>query len=339
MGLRVSTTGSDVALDDLGIHLTHPTTNYDLTEQFSALELKDSEHLLAAIQAGDLDVDDGTNFIHKDDYDPDETLLQQLGIDLDPLIVSHAELESIGQTYVKDGVFPLTNSSTAASTRNVYSVGGRWVTWRVEAGDRVLIGGNAAAGEYTVESVTDQQNFVVVESIVDSTGGTVEVLHPPGSTRVGVDNGSFTKIAGQNLQAALESIDSQLGGGSGSSTADIHLSYADYFSSTVPGVRVNEYTSWEKLAHFIFRGTTLLGTPSYVKLIGYVEGDPIDIRLVDVTNGGNVIASVEISALTETIYDMGTLSNLPTGEAVFEFQGKLQSRRDYGWLCSASVLF
>jgi len=54
MGLFVSTTGTNVAILELGITITHPTTNRDLIAQFSQEEVKQATSLTAAIQAGTL---------------------------------------------------------------------------------------------------------------------------------------------------------------------------------------------------------------------------------------------------------------------------------------------
>ena len=213
MSLRVSTTGSDVTLTDLGIEVIHPTVSRDLSLEFTAVELRNSTDLTTAIQAGDLDVDDGTYFIHQDDYDPDALLIQELGYNKDELYVSHDELLSKEDILInKTGVFPLSLNSTAASTRNIYSPAARFITWQLETGDIVSVSGSTAAdGLYTVESVTDQQNFIVEESILDSTGGTVSIYHPAGSTRIGVDSSTLDYSDGETLQEVLEDLNTVSG--------------------------------------------------------------------------------------------------------------------------------
>lgn len=52
MGLYVSTTGTNVTIAELGIILVHPTTNKDLTAQFSDDELSKAPSLTAAIRSG-----------------------------------------------------------------------------------------------------------------------------------------------------------------------------------------------------------------------------------------------------------------------------------------------
>lgn len=221
MTLRVSTTGSDVMIHDLGIRITHPTNNRNLSLEFTAMELKKSTDLTTAIQSGDLDVDDGEFSIAGEDYDPDEALLQDLGLRGDTKYISNDELAAIGDSYIVADVFPLALSSTANSTRNVYAAGGKWKTWELEAGDLVLIEGCSASGDYTVESISDQQNFIVEETIPDSTGGTIKIYHPMATTRIGIDDSGFILIDGSNLQEALEDIDYHLQASASSGVSEI----------------------------------------------------------------------------------------------------------------------
>jgi len=207
MALRVTTTGSDVFLKDLGILIAHPTTSRDLSLEFTALELKTSLQLTAAVQGGQLVADDGSYVIHATDYDPDEVLIQQLGYRDDTLYVSEAELGSYGDTYVKPDIFPLALNSTAQVTQNVYCPAGRWITWQVSSDDKVVLTGCPASGIYTVDSILDQQNFTVNEPIVDGTGGFISIFHPEAGLRIGIDDSGFDHITGTNLHDALASID------------------------------------------------------------------------------------------------------------------------------------
>jgi len=52
MGLFVDTKTGNVIISELGITLVHPTTNYDLSSQFTSEEIKNATSLTAAIQAG-----------------------------------------------------------------------------------------------------------------------------------------------------------------------------------------------------------------------------------------------------------------------------------------------
>ena len=52
MGLYVSTTGTDVDIPELGISITHPTIDRDLTYQFNPEDIRNAENLTSAITSG-----------------------------------------------------------------------------------------------------------------------------------------------------------------------------------------------------------------------------------------------------------------------------------------------
>lgn len=255
MALRVSTTSSDIMIHDLGIKIIHPTNNRDLSLEFTAMELKKSDDLTEAIQNGDLEVDDGEFIIDGVDYDPDEALLQDLGLRGDTKYISNDELAAIGNSYIIPDIFPLSLSSTANSTRNVYAAGGKWKTWELEVGDLVLIEGCPASGDYTVQTVSDQQNFIVEETIPDSTGGTVKIYHPRATTRIGINDNEFVLIDGSNLQEALEDIDYHLQANTSSGITEVSHRNLDQLVHNIAedsyeeftygsGIHVSNMTAW-----------------------------------------------------------------------------------------------
>ena len=75
MGLFVTTTGSDVAIEELGITIVDPAVDFDLTGQFTPEELKHAESLTTAITGGVLiwKKSAGGLVIAAGDYDPDVT--------------------------------------------------------------------------------------------------------------------------------------------------------------------------------------------------------------------------------------------------------------------------
>ena len=75
------------------------------------------------------------------------------------------------------------------------------------------------------------------------------------------------------------------------------------------------------VGRFAFRGTTILGTPTNIKAVVVMSGaNPGDIKIFDVTNSLQIVEKTGISNTTVAIIDLGALSNLPTGEAMFELQ-------------------
>lgn len=102
--------------------------------------------------------------------------------------------------------------STTADTKTVVvSSGLRYGNLDpVEVGDITIISGNDAAGTYTVQSVTSDTTFVVVEAIPSSTGGSVAFKHPAGAVRVGVDSTGLLNTSASNAQQALADLDSAI---------------------------------------------------------------------------------------------------------------------------------
>lgn len=206
MALRVSTVSSTVYINDLGLVLEHPTVDRDLSLEFTSDEIKNSSDLTTAIQDEDLTVDDGQFLIRATDYNPNEIVNQELDLKVDQRFISHTELGAgYLDTPIEESTFPLDLNSTASSTKNVYAVGARWGTWQIDTGDFVVITGSSAAdGTYTVDEIIDHQNFLVNESIPDSTGGLLTVYHPPASNNVGVNPTPLTFTNSSILQEVLE---------------------------------------------------------------------------------------------------------------------------------------
>jgi len=78
------------------------------------------------------------------------------------------------------------------------------------------------------------------------------------------------------------------------------------------------------LTRFVFKGTTLLGSPTNIKAIVHVKtvAKPGDVRVYDLTNANAICEVTGISSLIPIVVDLGTLSNLPSGEVMFEIQAK-----------------
>jgi hypothetical protein len=105
----------------------------------------------------------------------------------------------------------VTLASTTASTKRVVITGGTLerldnVDEPLQVGDFVEIAGSAAAGRYTCDAIIDAVTFRVSETIVDSTGGTADFIHPAGATKVGIDNTTLAYTNATTVQGALEDL-------------------------------------------------------------------------------------------------------------------------------------
>jgi hypothetical protein len=87
-------------------------------------------------------------------------------------------------------------------------------------------------------------------------------------------------------------------------------------------VGIAAYTT---VASFIFHGTTLSASPNKCFIIATGDGGTDTgnrLRVQDVTNGLTICElNPFTTTTTETIFDIGTISNLPTGQSRFEVQG------------------
>ena len=84
----------------------------------------------------------------------------------------------------------------------------------------------------------------------------------------------------------------------------------------------NSANSWKVLTSFIFLGTSTWGFPASIKVLAKQKSGSGTIRIYDLTNDQTVATKDTIANSSYAIIDVGTLSNLPVTEAVFEIQGK-----------------
>jgi len=100
------------------------------------------------------------------------------------------------------------------------------------------------------------------------------------------------------------------GGGDNSST------YSWSENATNPWLKTGS-NSFIIVAKIRFKGSTAVGTPTAIKAVGLRS----TIKIFDFTNS-LTIAEGGNTSTTSVIFDLGTISNIPTGEAVFEVQLK-----------------
>ena len=74
---------------------------------------------------------------------------------------------------------------------------------------------------------------------------------------------------------------------------------------------------------FIYDGTNNMEAIVAAKVIASkaAPGTDYDLRLQDVTNGQTIATVIDQTNTVDAIVDLGTISNLPTGPAMFEWQG------------------
>ena len=189
----------------------------------------------------------------------------------------------------------LTLDSTAHATKG-YII----LSSNTHLNTKTLYGGIASGGNMLLDSTTDATKGVVqiVGSILDmNTHKIINVVDPTANQE------AATKYYVDSVSKLQRSI-----------------SYS-WASGTTPYI-LSAAVEWTTGARFVFRGTTLLGIPTNMKIIGWA-GDAsyyVQFRVQNITNGTTIATSAQITSTTPSIIDLGILSNLPTGEALFEMQ-------------------
>ena len=171
-----------------------------------------------------------------------------------------------------------------------------------------------------LEHTKDVTNFEMIKNFSD-----LPEIQPiePGKVLQGVDSTSAIWVELQNSF-----------GGSGGNL--VSFSYSSGTKSF--GALKTDKTTWKLLASFIYDGSTLSGTPENFKILAWNKdaGKTSYIKLYDYTND-NDIAEITITNNTRQIHITNTISNLPTGRAIFEIHGKSQEDRKKVYVSAAAL--
>jgi hypothetical protein len=109
----------------------------------------------------------------------------------------------------------------------------------------------------------------------------------------------------------------------GSGTTVLNMSF---FSGTGTLYQEGAGTTWEGVGDVIYAGSNTVGSPNTCQVALTRSGTgTCGVQIVDITNGNAVIASVDQAVgfspgATPTLFDLGAITNLPIGPAVFEVQ-------------------
>lgn len=100
--------------------------------------------------------------------------------------------------------------------------------------------------------------------------------------------------------------------------------------------------TWARSACFIWKGTTFYGTsPVRIEVAAVrISGSATyDLRVQDITNGLTICSLLLLSNGTLVIHDLGTLSNVPAGQAIFELQAQRATGSANIEVCALEVSF
>lgn len=164
MGLYVSTTGTNVDIPELGITISHPSTDYAISEQFSVDDVQKAPTLTSVIRAGTLTWKKtaGGTVQTATDYDPDyleaDDLNTGLGAQADRL-VSFKDLTS-GTLPTKSGYKASTdfagNPKKATVTFGAAFADANYSVEISGADSRIWRSESVAAGSFVINSNANQ---------------------------------------------------------------------------------------------------------------------------------------------------------------------------------------
>ena len=77
-------------------------------------------------------------------------------------------------------------------------------------------------------------------------------------------------------------------------------------------------TTYSTMAYFLFPGTGIVGTPSAINMVSYLSSSTktYTTRILRTDTGAVIAESTSFNNTVPQIKDLGTLSNLPTGETI-----------------------
>lgn len=84
-------------------------------------------------------------------------------------------------------------------------------------------------------------------------------------------------------------------------------------------------SSWQSFGSFIFGGTGNWGAVNQILVLtamSRTSGRTHSVRVYDVTNGNTIAEATGLVHGSATIADLGTVSNLPIGQAIWEVQAR-----------------
>ena len=116
----------------------------------------------------------------------------------------------------------------------------------------------------------------------------------------------------RNLELTGDSVD-EIGG--------LMFSFTD---QTAAGIEVQN-TTYRLIGRFFFAGTDKLGVMSKIKIMAHrcSGSNDYSLKVYDVINGNQIVEKTGLTNDDYQVIDLGTLSNLPSGESVFELWGKV----------------
>ncbi len=222
---------------------------------------------------------------------------------------------SLGQTRNFYGMLKAvqTRATQNQALTGLSSIGG----YVVQAGDRVFLNGQTAPLE---------NGIWVVDSGAWERAGDSEPGDDLGKALFLITQGT---VANQIWQVANDAgggiigTDSVTAGQIASTAFQGNFYWSIPFTNGSDDFKDDSNSSFQSFAKIIFPGSDNVGT-AVAKIIAWVDdaGKTADFRLRDVTNNNTIAQLNNVGNTSPIILDLGTLTNLSSGESTWEFQAR-----------------
>jgi len=149
------------------------------------------------------------------------------------------------------------------------------------------------------------------------------MAYPKGSVIVTDGNGKVTALEPQQDNMVLVFNSSKPKGIDWANNSDFSQKI---FKSSLEGT--SQIKSKEYIVAINISISENINTISNISVLSYMDNkaDSYDVRVYDITND-NIIAEKNFTNTSMEINDLGTLSNLPTNDAIFEVQVKINASK------------
>jgi hypothetical protein len=227
---------------------------------------------------------------------------------LDGLVSAHQGDPVIGETATSVKVVETDRSPTFSDDiTKALDAGDRWLNKALDEEYYCVSPTPIGSASWVLMGVTGPQGATGVTGPVGPTGIT-GAIGPTGPTGPGI-TGPTGPIGPTGPQKP--------------GSTDLILTWA---TDDFPFINRSIVTTYEAWTSFIFRGSSIWNSPIAFRLLKYVDDSTLhSIRIYDVTNGNVIAEQTGLSYTGWIILDMGTLSNIPSGEAIWELQAKRDS--------------
>lgn len=104
-----------------------------------------------------------------------------------------------------------------------------------------------------------------------------------------------------------------------SNTQPIHFTFREHNNRAYIDTNSSTYLLAQKI---LFAGSDILGTLSSIKVIASITGSGKagKVRIIDTTHGSIICENTNINTTSPAIFDLGSISNIPTGISDLQIQ-------------------